>query len=50
MMAGTCSRAGTVGIFGYVGGTWHQAAPSLPASLAGQHVRSCGWPGPVRAM
>jgi hypothetical protein len=39
MMAGTCSRAGTVGIFGYADGTWHQAAPSLPASLAGQHVR-----------
>ena len=39
MLAGTCSRAGTVGIFGYAGGTWRQAAPSLPASLAGQRVR-----------
>jgi hypothetical protein len=39
MMAGTCGRAGTVGIFGYADGTWHRAAPSLPASLAGQHVR-----------
>lgn len=38
MLAGTCSRAGTVGIFGYAGGTWHRAAPSLPASLAGQRT------------
>jgi len=39
MLAGTCGRAGTVGIFGYAGGIWHRAAPSLPASLAGQRVR-----------
>ena len=39
MLAGTCGRAGTVGIFGYAGGAWHQAAPSLPGSLAGQRVR-----------
>jgi len=39
MLAGTCSRASTVGIFGYADGTWHHSAPSLPASLAGQHVR-----------
>ena len=39
MMAGTCGRAGTAGIFSYAGGTWHQATPLLPASLAGQHVR-----------
>ena len=39
MMAGTCGRAGTIGIFGYGAGAWHQAAPSLPAALAGQRVR-----------
>src|SRR5690349_235970 len=39
MLAGTCGRAGTAGIFAYAGGTWHQAAPSLPAVLAGQPVR-----------
>ena len=39
MLAGTCSRASTVGIFGYADGTWHHSAPSLPASLAGQRVR-----------
>jgi photosystem II stability/assembly factor-like uncharacterized protein len=39
MLAGTCGRAGIAGIFGYDGGTWHQAAPSLPAALAGQPVR-----------
>ena len=39
LLAGTCGRAGTVGIFGYADGIWHQAAPSLPASLAGQDVR-----------
>jgi hypothetical protein len=39
MLAGTCGRAGTAGIFGYAGGTWHQAAPTLPGALAGQRVR-----------
>ena len=39
VVAGTCGRAGTAGIFGYAGGAWHQAAPPLPATLAGQHVR-----------
>ena len=39
MVAGTCGRAGMAGIFGYSGGAWHQAAPPLPAALAGQHVR-----------
>jgi len=39
MLAGTCGRAGTVGIFAYAGGTWHQAGPALPAALAGQPVR-----------
>jgi photosystem II stability/assembly factor-like uncharacterized protein len=39
MLAGTCGRAGTAGIFAYTGGTWHQAGPVLPAALAGQPVR-----------
>jgi hypothetical protein len=39
MLAGTCGRAGTAGIFAYAGGTWHRAGPALPAALAGQHVR-----------
>jgi len=39
LLAGTCDRAGAVGIFAYAGGTWHQAAPPLPASLAGRQVR-----------
>jgi hypothetical protein len=39
MLAGTCGRAGMAGIFGYAGGTWHQAAPTLPAALARQPVR-----------
>ena len=38
MLAGSCGRAGTAGIFAYAG-TWHQAAPSLPAAVAGQPVR-----------
>ena len=39
LLAGTCSRPGVTGIFASVGGTWHLAGPSLPASLAGQRVR-----------
>jgi hypothetical protein len=39
VLAGTCERAGTAGVFADAGGTWHQAGPRLPASLARQHVR-----------
>ena len=39
LLAGTCARAGTAGIFAYADGKWNLAAPPLPASLAGQHVR-----------
>jgi hypothetical protein len=39
MLAGTCGRAGTAGIFAYAGGTWHQAVPPLPAAWTGQPVR-----------
>jgi photosystem II stability/assembly factor-like uncharacterized protein len=39
LLAGTCGHAGTAGVFAYTGGTWHQSGPTLPASLAGQHVQ-----------
>ena len=39
VLAGTCGHAGTAGVFAYAGGTWHQAGPGLPASLARQPVR-----------
>ena len=39
VLAGTCERAGTAGVFADAGGTWHQAGPGLPASLARQPVR-----------
>ena len=39
IVAGTCGRAGTVGVFAYADRTWHQAGPGLPAALAGQPVQ-----------
>ena len=39
LLAGTCGRAGTVGIFAQQGGTWQLAGPTLPAALNGQRVR-----------
>jgi hypothetical protein len=38
LLAGSCARPGTVGIFAYAGGTWHPAGPALPASYAHQRV------------
>jgi hypothetical protein len=38
MAAGACAKAGTAGIFAFVGGRWQAAGPALPASLAGQPV------------
>jgi hypothetical protein len=38
MLAATCARPGTLGIFAYTGGTWHPAGPTLPASYAHQAV------------
>jgi hypothetical protein len=32
MVAGTCGRAGTVGVFAQMGGTWRLAGPALPAA------------------
>ncbi len=34
MLAGTCSKAGRVGIFAASGSSWHAAAPALSGSLA----------------
>lgn len=39
LVAGTCSDAGTVGIFARTGSGWRADAPTLPASLLGQPVR-----------
>ena len=39
LLAGTCDRPGTAGIFTDTGGTWHTAGPALPAALASQPVR-----------
>jgi hypothetical protein len=38
LLAGSCARPGTAGIFAYAGGTWHPAGPALPASYARQRV------------
>jgi hypothetical protein len=38
LLAGTCARAGTAGIFAGQDGTWQAAGPALPASLAGQNI------------
>jgi hypothetical protein len=38
LLAGTCARAGTVGVFRYDAGTWQAAGPALPASVGAQHV------------
>jgi hypothetical protein len=38
LLAGSCARTGTAGVFVYAGGTWRPAGPALPASYAHQHV------------
>jgi hypothetical protein len=38
LLAGSCARPGTAGIFAYAGGAWHPAGPALPASYARQRV------------
>jgi hypothetical protein len=38
LLAGTCGRPGTAGIFAGTGGTWHPAGPAIPAALAGQDI------------
>ncbi|HEV8277510.1 MAG TPA: hypothetical protein VGQ26_17710 [Streptosporangiaceae bacterium] len=36
LLAGSCARPGTAGVFAYAGGTWHPVGPALPASYARQ--------------
>ncbi|HEY2519733.1 MAG TPA: hypothetical protein VGJ19_06450 [Streptosporangiaceae bacterium] len=38
MLAGSCSRPGTAGIFTERGGSWQAAGPAVPRSLAGQDI------------
>jgi hypothetical protein len=38
LLAGTCSRPGTTGIFAGTGGTWQAAGPAVPAALARQPI------------
>ena len=38
LLAASCARPGTAGIFAYAGGTWHPAGPTLPASYAHQAI------------
>jgi hypothetical protein len=38
VLAGPCTRPGTVGIFTAGNGTWQAAGPTLPAALAGQDI------------
>lgn len=42
LLAGECTRPGTVGIFASGGGTWHATGPALPASLARRNVEVLG--------
>jgi len=39
LLAGTCARTGTAGVFARQGGTWQLAGPALPAVLSGRPVR-----------
>jgi hypothetical protein len=38
MLAGGCSRPGTVGIFADHGGSWQEAGPAVPRPLAGENI------------
>ena len=38
VLAGTCTRPGTAGMFASRGGTWQAAGPAIPAALARQHI------------
>jgi hypothetical protein len=38
LLAGGCSRPGTVGIFAARDGAWQAAGPALPGALASQHI------------
>ena len=38
LLAASCTRPGTAGVFAYVGGSWQLAGPTLPAPYAHQRV------------
>jgi hypothetical protein len=38
LLAASCTRPGTAGVFAYVGGSWQLAGPALPASYAHQRA------------
>jgi hypothetical protein len=38
LLAGSCSRPGTTGIFAFLNGTWQAAGPAPPAALARQRI------------
>jgi len=38
VLAASCARPGTAGIFAYAGGAWHLAGPALPPSYARQNI------------
>ena len=38
LLAASCARPGTAGVFAYASGSWHRAGPALPASYAQQNV------------
>jgi hypothetical protein len=38
VLAASCARPRTAGIFAYAGGTWHAAGPALPPSYARQNI------------
>jgi hypothetical protein len=42
LLAGECSRPGTVGIFASASGTWHATGPALPSSLARRDIEVLG--------
>jgi hypothetical protein len=38
LLAGSCARPGTAGIFAFSAGSWQLAGPALPAALAGRRI------------
>ncbi len=38
LLAGTCSRPGAAGIFGFVNGSWQATGPPMPSALDRQHI------------
>ena len=38
LLAASCARPGTAGVFAYAGGTWHPAGPALPTAYARSDV------------